>query len=135
MTQLQAKGYATRPIELDFLDRRNKRAGTLRPEKLKQSVSARVLELSKPNECWYAYGLSVTDGYHSVLLLVNRTTSSGTIYWLDQFSPDVTDDVTTALDDRLTQKTQAYWQGVMDRKKVGYDTTIRLWPLRKKVSP
>lgn len=71
------------------------------------------------------------DGYHSVLLLVDHTAADAKIYWLDQFSTGLDDDVTDSLDQRLTDKTQGWWQAVMGIKRKGYNTTICLWPLRK----
>ena len=38
----------------------------------------------------------------------------------------------SAPDARLTTKTQDFWQQVMDEKGKGYDTMIRLWPLKVK---
>jgi hypothetical protein len=135
MRQLRDQGFATAPTVLDFLDRRNRTAGTLKPERLKDSVQAAVLNLSDTDGCWFAYGMSVMDGYHSVLLLVDRRAAAGKIYWLDQFSGGLDTDVTDSLDQRLTDKTQAWWQSVMDTKKKGYSTMIRVWPLRKPRSP
>lgn len=131
MRQLRRKGLADAPKVINFFDRRNRTAGTLKPERLKSSVQAKVLALSKKTGCWFAFTMSIMDGYHSVLLLVDKTTSTAKIYWLDQFSTGIDDDVTTALDQRLTEKTQVFWQGVMDTKKKGYDTMIRLWSLKK----
>lgn len=135
MRQLRDQGFATAPTVLDFLDRRDRTAGTLKPERLKDSVQAAVLQLSDTDGCWFAYGISVMDGYHSVLLLVDRRAAAGKIYWLDQFSGGLDSEVTDSLDQRLTDKTQAWWQSVMDTKKKGYSTTIRVWPLRKPRSP
>ena len=132
MKMLVKSGYATGPTVMNFYDRRNKTAGTLKPVKLKKSVQAKVLALAKTKDCWHAFGLSIMDGYHSVLLLVDRTATPARIFWLDQFSDDVTDDVTSSLDQRITDKTQNWWQAVMDTKGKGYNTTIRLWPLRKR---
>jgi len=135
MKQLQDRGFAAAPVKLDFVDRRGKRAGTLKPEHLKTSVQDEVLRLSPDAGCWYAYGLSIMDGYHSVLLLVDHTGTDATIYWLDQFATGIDDDVTTTLDDRITTKTQAWWQAVMDSKGVGYNTTVRVWQLKKPAGP
>lgn len=131
MQQLRDQGFATAPTVLDFVDRRNRTAGTLKPERLKDSVQDAVLNLSDTDGCWFAYGMSVMDGYHSVLLVVDRRKAAGKIYWLDQYSGGLDDDVTTSLDQRLTEKTQAWWQSVMDTKQKGYSTMIRVWPLRK----
>ena len=132
MTQLRRTGYAVAPTVMNFFDRRNRTAGTLKPERLKASVQAKVLSLAKTKGCWFAFGLSIMDGYHSVLLLVDQTAANAKIYWLDQFSQGVTDDVTSSLDQRITDRTQVYWQEVMHEKGKGYNTTIRLWPLRKR---
>jgi hypothetical protein len=131
MAQLRNAGFAKPAITFDFFDRRNKTAGTLKPERLKLSVQQAVLDLSPTNGCWYAYGLSIMDGYHSVLLLVDKAATGGKIYWLDQFSSDIDDEVTTTLDQRITTKTQGWWQAVKDTKNVGYNTPARIWPLRK----
>jgi hypothetical protein len=93
-----------------------------------------VLSYAKTEGCWFAFGMSIMDGYHSVLLLVDRTTANARIYWLDQFSGDLNDptsDVTDSLDQLLTDRTQAYCQTVMNEKGIGSDTPIRLCPLRK----
>lgn len=131
MGQLRSGGYATSPALFNFFDRRNRTAGTLKPERLKRSVSKYVVDNSTQN-CWSAFGLSVMDGYHSVLLLVDRTGTATKVYWLDQFTNGLGVDMTGSLDQRLTERTQTFWQGVMDVKKVGYNTTIRLWKLRKR---
>jgi len=132
MAQLQGANYAGRTVKIDFYDRRNHTAGTLKPERLKTSIQAAVLRRATRKGCWYAFGLSIMDGYHSVLLLVDNTGDAPKIFWLDQFSPAIKDDVTTTLDQRVTDKTQGWWQAVMNKKKVGYNTTARLWKLRRK---
>lgn len=129
MAQVRAAGRALAPVETDFLDARGRTAGTLRPKKLKASVQARVIKASPTEGCWFAYGMSVMDGYHSVLLLVDHTGQDPKIFWLDQFSTGVTDDVTSTLDTRLTDMTQGWWDSVKAAKNKGYDTVIRLWPL------
>lgn len=132
MAQLVRSGHARPSTKIDFYDRRNRTAGTLKPEKLKRSVQKAVLDLTVTKGCWYAFGLSVFHDYHSVLLLVDKTGADAKIYWLDQFSSDIDDDVTTTLDQRITDKTRSWWQAVKDKKNVGYNTTVRIWPLRKR---
>jgi hypothetical protein len=131
MQQLRQKGYTVAPTVMNFFDRRGRTAGTLKPERLKASVRDKVLADSKTEGCWFVFGMSIMDGYHSVLLLVDHTAADDKIYWLDQFSTGLDDDVTDSLDRRLTDMTQRWWQAVMDTKRKGYNTTIRLWPLRK----
>ncbi|MGH8549556.1 MAG: hypothetical protein ACRERU_13340 [Methylococcales bacterium] len=130
MAELRKAGFARPAITIDFFDRRNKTAGTLKPERLKKSVQEAVLDLSTKKGCWYAYALSIMDVYHSVLLLIDKTGNDGNLYWLDQFSSGIDDEVTTTLDQRITTKTRNWWQAVMDAKNVGYNTPARVWPLR-----
>lgn len=61
-----------------------------------------------------------------VLLLVDKAATGGKIYWLDQFSSDIDDEVTITLDQRITTKTQGWWQAVKDTKSVGYNTPARI---------
>ena len=131
MEQLRKRHYTVSPTLMNFYDSRNRTAGTLKPVRLKASVRDKVLSAAKTKGCWFAFGLSVMNDYHSVLLLVDRTGAAAKIYWLDQFSSGLTDDVTDSLDQRLTDYSQRTWQAIMDDKKKGYDTLIRLWPLRK----
>ena len=67
-----------------------------------------------------------------MLVLVDRTGASPVIYWLDQFSTSIDDNVTTTLDDRLTEMTKGWWQNIKDTKNKGYDTMIRIWPLGRR---
>lgn len=132
LKQLRYRGYATAPSVINFFDEKGRKAGTLKPENLMSSVQSRVIELSDTPGCWFAFALSIMDGHHSVLLLVDNTDVNTRIYWRDQFSVRAADDVTSSLDERITEITQLYWQAVMDKKKVGYNTMIRLWPLQKR---
>jgi hypothetical protein len=134
MTQLRERGLAKAAIRIDFLDRNGRQAGTLKPERLERSIKSAVLaEASRPG-CWYAFGLSIMHGYHSVLLLVDRTKTIPTLLWLDQLNKfGLNDDVTLDLDQRITDKTQSFWQHVMDTKHKGYKTQVRLWLLGRPV--
>ena len=133
MAQLVSWGYALKPTVMGFLNARGAYSIDQKPVKLVASVRDKVLQLARGGRCWYAFGLSLLDGYHSVLLLVDCTIGQPRIYWLDQFSPSVSDNVTASLDQKITETTQAYWQEVWNRRKKGYNTPIRLWPLRKPI--
>jgi hypothetical protein len=132
MAELQRRGLAHPPIAVDFLDRRGRTAGTLAPVRLKGSVAQAVLANTGPQEGWYGFGLSIMDGYHSVLLLVQRTGTGARIYWMDQFSTGINDDVTISLDERVTSKTIAWWQEVLAKKKKRFNTVARIWVLRNR---
>jgi hypothetical protein len=133
MAQLVRAGRATGPLRFDFTDRRGRRAGTLPPVVLASSVLAAVTARSPDEGCWYAFGLSLMDGFHSVLLLVDHMGASPRIYWLDQFTRGLTREVTTTLDAEITTFTQTSWQHVLNTKGKRFSTPIRLWPLRKRV--
>jgi hypothetical protein len=132
MAQLVRAGRATGPLRIDFTDRRGRRAGTLPPVALASSVLAAVTARSPRAGCWYAFGLSLMDGFHSVLLLVDHTGARPRIYWLDQFTRGLSRDVTTTLDAEITTFTQTSWQHVLDTKGKRFSTPVRLWQLRKR---
>lgn len=132
MAEVKKRGMAVGPTLIDFLDRRKRTAGTLKPERLKASVENAVKAKATKN-CWSAFGLSIMDGYHSVILLVDATTTTPKLFWLDQFSTGVNDEVTGALDQRITDKTQAFWEEASTRttKPFRSKTMVRFWQLRK----
>lgn len=135
MAQLRRQNLAGPPVEICFLGHRGHAAGVFAPQRMVGSVAARASNLSGTKPGWYAFGLSIMDGYHSVLLLTRRTNTSTQLFWLDQYSTDVTDDVTTTLDDRITKRTKQWWQAIWIKRKVGYSTTARLWPLLGRAHP
>jgi hypothetical protein len=68
---------------------------------------------------WYFFGLSVSGGVHSVILVVDNSDGLTTkIYWMDQFSRGFTKNVTGKLDKELKDWEPSY----------GYESTI-VWPL------
>ncbi|MFC7531770.1 hypothetical protein [Actinoplanes sp. GCM10030250] len=134
LNQLVRQGRATGPLVIDFNDSRGRRAGSLAPVSLRSSVLAAVVDRAPNSGCWYAFGLSLVDATHSVMLLVDFTGSSRRIYWLDQFTRGLTREVTTTLDAEITTFTQALWQRKLDTKGVRFSTPVRLWRLRKPVT-
>jgi hypothetical protein len=133
LNQLVRQGRATGPRIFDFIDRRRRRAGTLAPESLRSSVSDVVVNRSPRRGCWYAFGLSLVDATHSVMLLVDFTGTSRRIFWLDQFSRGLSREVTTTLDAEITTFTKNLWAEKRRTKRIGVNTTVRLWRLRKPV--
>jgi hypothetical protein len=129
MAQLVRSGRATGPLLVRFTDSRGRRAGTLAPQAMQNSLLDAITTRTTDTGCWYAFGLSLLDGYHSVMLLVDHTGPSRKIWWMDQFSRGLDRDVTTTLDAEVTSYTTTAWQSVKDRKGVGFDTTARLWRL------
>ena len=69
---------------------------------------------------WYFFGLSVSGGYHSVILAVDNSEGIPRIYWMDQYSKGFTKEVTGKLDKEM----QADWL----EPSYGFtDSTV--WPL------
>ena len=78
---------------------------------------------------WYVFGLSVMDGYHSVILALAFSGSGNPdtrIFWADQIYSGW-DDVTGSLDTRITSLTQRWWDPLPANRKAR--TRVTLWPL------
>jgi D-alanyl-D-alanine carboxypeptidase len=134
MQQLTRQGHAQGPTVIEFRNARGRRAGSTAPVSPSTSPLATVLARSPRHGCNYVFGMSIMDGYHSVLLVVDKTGSTAVVRWYDQFSPADGVDVTTTIDQRITNATRTWWQHVWDQKHVGYNTTLRIWQLRKLVA-
>jgi hypothetical protein len=129
MTQLATLHLADRPIEIEFLDARGRPTrGTVAPDSLSRSAEAAVLGAVGPETGWYLFGLSIMDGYHSVLLAVDyRNPRQPRIYWMDQIYSGF-DEVTNTLDARVVQKTKDWWNGKLAEGK-RYRTVLRIYPI------
>jgi len=114
------------PVVIEFFDAKgNITTGMEKPKNLSQSMEKLVLSSSAPLKGWYLYGLSIMDGYHSVLLAVDATSDSKKVYWLDQIGGFV--DVTGNLDGHIETKTVSWWQAVLDGKGKRYRTRATIW--------
>ena len=66
------------------------------------SVEKTMLNMVSPDyPGWYFFGLSVSGGYHSVILAVDNSEGQPRIYWMDQFSKGFTNEVTGKLDKEM----------------------------------
>jgi hypothetical protein len=85
------------------------------------SVEKTVLDMVNPDyPGWYFFGLSVSGGYHSVILAVDNSEGAPRIYWMDQYSKGFTKEVTAKLDKEM----KADWL----EPSYGFtDSTV--WPL------
>ncbi len=130
MARLNALHLADKPIEIQFLDAKGRLTkGTIAPDSLSSSAKSAVLAAVGPETGWYLFGLSIMDGYHSVLLAVDyRNSSVAKIYWMDQIYSGF-DDVTGSLDERIIRLTKQWWKAVKEAKGVGYNTVVRIWPI------
>jgi hypothetical protein len=109
MDKLRALHLADKPTEIQFFDAKGRiTRGTLPPDVLSESAEAKVLSMVGPEVGWYLFGLSIMDGYHSVLLAVdNRNPAAPKIYWMDQIYSGF-DDITGKLDVRITELTKGW---------------------------
>jgi hypothetical protein len=127
MKKLEGLNLVGKPTVIEFLDSTAKvTKGTIKPNKLSQSVEGYLLSLSAPLNGWYLYGLSIMDGYHSVLIAVQVTGDKAKVHWLDQ--TEGFKDVTGKLDSMIEEKTIRWWEGVKASKGVGYKTRTTFWP-------
>ncbi len=131
MGKLQDYGLADAPTDFEYFDAAGRPTrGVIRPETLRESVEAWILLQCEANQqsAYYTFGLSVMDGYHSVLIPVAFSGTgdpSTKVYWADQIYSGW-DDVTGGLDARITDRTQRWWDGATPVKP---RTRCRVWPL------
>jgi hypothetical protein len=75
---------------------------SLRLKAWEPSVEKTVLDMvSADYPGWYFFGLSVSGGYHSVILAVDNSDGTPRIYWMDQYSKGFTKEVTGKLDKEM----------------------------------
>jgi hypothetical protein len=129
MGKLQAMHLAEKPSRIELLTAKGRTAGTLPPDSLQRSARAEIVSLVGAEPGWYLFGLSIMDGYHSVLIAVdNRIATAQKIYWMDQIFSGF-DDVTSELDSRITRLTKSFWNTFKGGHGFGSNTTLRIWPI------
>jgi hypothetical protein len=132
MAALQSYGLAQPETIFEFNDAAGRLTrGVNRPETLRNSVAGWLLSEAEMQamSAWYVFGLSVMDGYHSVILALAFSGSSNPdtrIFWADQIYSGW-DDVTGSLDTRITSLTQRWWDPLPANRKAR--TRVTLWPL------
>jgi hypothetical protein len=132
MAALMGYGLAQIPQVFEFQDAGGRLThGTVRPDSLISSVEAWLNAQGEANaqSAWYVFGLSIMDGYHSVVLalMFSGTGNALTrVYWADQIYSGW-DDVTGGLDARITQRTQGWWDPLPANRKAR--TRVTVWPL------
>ncbi|MBD1844532.1 N-acetylmuramoyl-L-alanine amidase [Cyanobacteria bacterium FACHB-63] len=132
MAALRQYGLTPEGTVFEFLDASGKLTkGVIRPDRLQTSIESWLLNQAQANQAsgWYAFGLSIMDGYHSVVLALsfNGIGDSATrLFWADQIYSGW-DNVTGQLDARITERTQTWWDPLpVDRKA---RTRVTLWQL------
>ena len=87
MEALRQAGHASNRYDIEFKDASgNTTRGERPPESLSESLLTRMLAMNGAATGWSVFGLSIMDGYHSVLLsLDNSDPAQPKIYWSDQW--------------------------------------------------
>ena len=68
-------------------------------------VEATVLRMANPKfPGWYVFGFSVAAGYHTVILVLDTTSGSPQLFWMDQHTRGFTNDVTGCLADEIKSR-------------------------------
>jgi hypothetical protein len=134
MAALQGYGLAEVPTVFEFKDANGRLTrGVVRPETLRESVETWLLNEADRSQAsaWYVFGLSIMDGYHSVVVALSFNGLSDPltkIYWADQIYSGW-DDITGRLDARITERTKTWWDGAYAAKGIGFKTRATVWPL------
>lgn len=132
MAALQGYGLAGQAQVFEFLNASGSLTrGVVRPDRLRDSIENALLNQADANQMsgWYVFGLSIMDGYHSVVLALMFSGIGGPdthFYWADQIYSGW-DDVTNTLDDRITRLTQQWWDPLPPDRKAR--TRVTVWPL------
>jgi hypothetical protein len=103
--------------------------GNSRPDHLDQSIEDWINNQAdaQAQSGYYVFGLSIMDGYQSVLLVLQfggKGDAATKVYWVDQIYGGW-DDVTGGVDARVTDRTQKWWDGADPHPK----TRATIWPL------
>jgi hypothetical protein len=136
MQWLAKAGKAGAPYTLRFETSTGQvNSGSKRPYRLHESLSGTLLKMAAGDRGWIVFGLSVSDGNHSVLLTLDSTDRANPrFFWSDQKGWKVFD--RASLDAELTRWTQFLWDYVprkaVERGKKPYrpKTHATLWRLR-----
>jgi N-acetyl-anhydromuramyl-L-alanine amidase AmpD len=132
MAALQGYGLAQAEKVFEFDDAAGRLTkGVHRPDHLHESVEAWLTAQANANAMTasYAFGLSIMDGYHSVILILDFNGPGDPLTrlsWADQIYTGW-DDVTGGLDARITDRTQRWWDPLPAARKAR--TRVTVWPL------
>jgi len=132
MGKLESSGRASAGRVIEFEDKKGRiTTGTLRPEKLHESVWDTVIAMSGGDLGWSVFGMSLMDGYHSVTLSLNNIASGPEIYWSDQWSTKggFKKYTKAELDAEVTRLTQGWWDPQPENKK--HNTRTTLWRINQ----
>jgi hypothetical protein len=92
-------------------------------------VEETLIKATNGSTGWQFFGMSASDGFHSVIVGVDRTGESPRLYWMDQYSRGFEHRLDGYLSSYLSNTSEA--TGKLDRvlTEVGTDRTT-VWPLR-----
>jgi hypothetical protein len=114
MEALRELGLASGREVIEFLDKSGKQTtGVTRPDHLPSKIADGMLALAQQEAGWSLFGLSLMDGYHSVLISLDNSDSTKPpkIYWSDQWQTKGgwLEYSVDGLNDEVTRLIQAWW--------------------------
>ena len=126
MENLANDGHASVRRDIGYRDvNNNNTVGVTKPETARESIAV-VGNSACSNAGWYVFGLSVADGYHSMVLAVNNTANSPSYYLADQIEGWVLKSAAD-LDAKILEWTQNAWDAATSSTRPKTRTT--LWRL------
>ncbi len=137
MAGLKNVGLASEPEVIEFRSAAGKiTKGVVRPDKLNNSIYDKLNAMSGSDGDWSVFGMSIMDGYHSVLISFDkRSPGNFKAYWSDQWpSKGGWKHYTKAdLDQEVESLTKQWWDKVLREKNKKYRTRLTLWRILKRV--
>ena len=130
MSKIAGSGHSGGAREIWFESKSGKinKHGSLRPEKLEQSVWDTVISLAGGDLGWSVFTMSLLDGHHSVTLTLDMNDPAAPrLFWSDQWeSKGGWKEYThTELDEEVTTRVQKWWDKQADGHKS--NTVVRVW--------
>lgn len=128
MDALATAGLATSRTDFEFLDAKGKTTtGVVRPDHLGVVLLDELVTLANNAVGWSVFGFSLMDGYHSVLLSLDNSTSTPRVYWSDQWPTKggFKEYDKAGLNAEVTRLTQGWWDGQPANKK--HRTRCTVW--------
>jgi hypothetical protein len=136
MGVLQAQNKAAPTVVFDYVNENGRNTtGVTPPETLRTSIWDGLLELAGDGKGYSVFGLSILDGNHSVLLVMDTHGATPTVFWLDQWSskggwkeyPTKAD-----LDGEIEYRTRSWWKSKLSSLGTLFKSRTRVYPLTPK---
>ncbi|RMG18286.1 MAG: SH3 domain-containing protein [Planctomycetota bacterium] len=140
MAALQAAGRAAPTQTHEFFDEDGRpTVGVTGPRRLRESVWDALLAWAGTETGYFVFGMSLLDGNHSVLLVLDRRDPEAPeVRWIDQWSskggwklyPDK-----ESLDGEIERLSSSWWKSKLSGDGIRFRSRTRLYPLLPKINP